>query len=117
MSCWLGVGGHPAGLALRLGVDGIGTLHPGGLGFRCCTRSPGIAMPPPCGRPSRHVLGHPWASPRVGGERRASAGRPDFRLNDYCSEDSLSFEVLNINPHTLAGADAKNKIQNLQETI
>ena len=37
----------------------------------------------------------------------------------YYSEDSLSFKVLNINPHTLkgGGAVAKNKTQNLKETI
>lgn len=35
----------------------------------------------------------------------------------YCSKGSLSFKILNINPHILAVADAKNKTQNLQETI
>lgn len=36
---------------------------------------------------------------------------------EYGSKASLSFKVSNINPHTLAGADAKNKTPNLQEAI
>lgn len=35
----------------------------------------------------------------------------------YCSKGSQSFQILHINTHTLAGADAKNKTPNLQETI
>lgn len=56
--------------------------------------------------------------PHVGLERKAESGQDAWSLDGiYCSEGSLSFKVLNINPHTLAGADAKNKAPSLQEII
>ena len=62
------------------------------------------------------MLGHPWASHQSGEECRAWAGRLELD-GIYCSKGSQSFQILHINTHSLAGADAKNKTLNLQETI
>lgn len=74
-------------------------------------------MQPPCGWGPQHARAA-TLRPHVGLQRNAEPGQDAWSLDRiYCSEGSLSFKVLNINPHTLAEADAKNKTQNLQETI